>query len=323
MVQNLTSQEWQLINPGIGLDRLPALPDDWQWRWLVTTGEYRGTFPKRVRQYYWKAHGLKCPDIFIEAIGNLARDHSTEAITYYFEFVDQIDWQAGDFGDHSSCYWGEFIGARYMVENNAWAVCFYDSLDIGFGRAWFAKISDDQYIVFNGFGFNGNATLVIVRMLAAWLNLSYKYIALKNHGSTGSALWIDGGIGYVIGKKADIASIDRFDLGWEEIWVKSCNGCGDEVDDDDAYFDPDGYPYCSHCFYNHCDYCSECSEVHYHNDLTWVTGDAVCEECLSEHYSYCDGCQEYLRDTETEYDETDKAYYCEECRKDKEKDQGA
>jgi hypothetical protein len=323
IVQNLTTEEWQTINPGSTAIRLPSLPDDWEWRWLVIRGEYRGTFPKRVRAYYWKTFNIKCPDTFIEAIGNIARDHSTLALTYRFEFVDRVDWQPGDFGDHTSCYWGEYAGSRYMIEENAWGVCFYDPIGNGFARAWFATISDDQYVVFNGHGFDGNATLVTARTLAAWLNLSYKKIALKNQGATSGALWIDAGIGYVIGLKGDIESITTYDLDWREIWVKSCNGCGDEVDDDDVYYDPDGYPYCSHCFYNFCDYCSECSEVHYHNELTWVTGDAVCEECLSEHYSYCDGCEEYLRDTEVEYDETDKAYYCEDCRKNNEKDEGA
>jgi hypothetical protein len=184
-LQLMSAAEWAKLNPTTTY-RLPSLPDDWDWIWLLETGDYKGTFPKRVRNYYYKVHRLKCPDTFIQEIGNLARAHSSDGLTYTFDFTDQIDWEAGDFADDSSCYWNDRAGAKQMIEDNGgWAVRFFEDVD-GIARAWVAPIHDDMYIVFNGYGFT---TLQIARVLATWLNVSYKKIRLTNQGGTAYALY--------------------------------------------------------------------------------------------------------------------------------------
>src|SRR5688572_6324743 len=169
--QSLQTEAWKTLNPEAKATFLPVLPDDWQWTWIVQRGEYVGTLPKRIRSFYFKQHGIKCPDSFIEQIGNLARQHSDSQSYYTFEIVDQFDWEAGDFGDSGSCYWGGNAGARIMLnDNGGMAVCFFTDSGHGYARAWFVEIDTDLFIIFNGYGFGRgiNATLTIARVLASF-----------------------------------------------------------------------------------------------------------------------------------------------------------
>ena len=71
----------------------------------------------------------------------------------------------------------------------------------------------------------------------------------------------------------------------------------------------DGDPYCDDCTF----YCDSCDE--------WCVGEAtevrgghyVCSECLEYCYSYCEGCEEYVRNGDTTYVESEGASFCDEC----------
>ena len=49
--QNRRSDVWTAIDPTPSRYYLPALPDTWEWVWVIERGEYAGTMPKRVRNY--------------------------------------------------------------------------------------------------------------------------------------------------------------------------------------------------------------------------------------------------------------------------------
>jgi hypothetical protein len=311
--QNLQSAEWKALNPTTTVHYLPVLPEDWQWLWKIQRGEYAGTMPKRVSQYYYKVHNLKSPDKFLEDIGNLARPHSHEAVTYRFDFVDRIDWESGDFGDDGSCWWWDSSRAREMLEDNGGlAVRFFDDRDDGYGRAWIVE-DDKMHIVFNGYGFPGNATLTIARILAAWMGVEYKKIGLQNEGTASGALWIDSGIGYVLGKTEDIARTRHLDLGWEELYGTRCENCGTGLMDDQVLYGADDLIYCEHCYYERFDSCSYCGETYWKEDITAVDYDYVCQGCLERHYTICDGCGDFIRNADVHYDEETDTSYCETC----------
>lgn len=222
--QDLTTDDWAALNPAWNVSKyLPGLPDDWDWRWSVSTGDYRGKFPKRLSQYYYKAFGLKAPEGFLVQVGNIARAHSEDRSAYYFDFTDSFDWHAGDFGDDGSCFWGGGGNsyARVMLrDNGARAIRFYSSADpaaAGVARAWIAPLeAEGLYIVFNGYGFPGYATLAIARVFAQFMERSYRRLNLVNIGDTSGTLWINSGMGYVVGHSAAIAEMDFYDLHWPE-----------------------------------------------------------------------------------------------------------
>lgn len=316
--QGLQSALWKALNPDESRLFLPVIPQEWAWQWLVTgKGEYVGTFPKRVSKYYWQEHKLKCPTAFIQQIGNLARQHSNDTVSYDFDFVATFNWNAGDYGDNGSCFWGSRANARRILEeNNALAIRFYKE-DKGHARAWIAQLSDNRYILFNGFGFSGNPTLVSARVMATWLGLNYKKISLTNHGKTDDTLWINSDIGYLISTSEQAENVNSHDLGFgdspdENDSDYTCHNCNDSVSEDDVYFGADDMPYCQDCFYDSYDYCEHCGECHDRDNMTYIDGNGyVCEDCISEHYTYCEHCYEYHLNSDVLFIEDE--YYCETC----------
>lgn len=270
---------WIAANPGKALRyNLPALPDNWVWKWMAAKdeSEYVGTFSKRIANYYFKAHGLKCPESFIANIGNLAKSHSNTGDVYHFMFVDEFDWNAGDFGDAGSCYWGGYSEARVMlVENSALAVCFFDENGNGYARAWMFEYKPGQYILWNGYGMAGDATFVIAQIVAQFLSLHPQRIWLSNNNATGGTLYINSGRGYALTATADV--VGSYDFRWGE--AVTCRDCGCELSEDDSYTDDNGHEYCEHCFYERYDYCERCGHTYNREDIVYAGDRYLCIHC--------------------------------------------
>lgn len=329
-VQRLQTDDWKVQNPSCPFSYLYPLPDDWNWQWVVKgRGEYVGTFPKRVSKYYFKSHAVKCPNSFLQELGNLARQHSEDSAAYYFEVVDSLHWQAGDFGDNHSCFWGSRNSAREIMESNGgMALCFYDAENKGYARSWLARLDDNLFVVFNGYGFKSNPTLTIARVFAQFTGLSYKKINLSNHGATSGTVWINSSIGYIIGSADKIADYHKHDLQWHKQPgmtddTIACSDCEDEINEDEIYHSPDGEPFCHDCFYDRYSYCHDCDEATHHDDTYYIEheGYDVCENCLDRNYTRCDECDEFYRNGQTTYiDDRDLCSdcleeYCEHCTK--------
>jgi hypothetical protein len=309
-----TDESWKTANPTNERHFLPNLPDMWQWVWLVTgRGDYVGTFPKRISKYYHKEFGIKCPEKFLAEIGNVARQHTEDNLTYSFDFTDRLNWNAGDFGDSGSCYWGSNWDARDTLEaHGGMAIRFYESADSdkGIARAWLMNIGEALYIIFNGYGFS---TLVIARAFSMFLNLSYKKILLSNYDNTSGLIYINNDSGYIIGSADEIASYTEYDFEIETN-ENHCMHCGDRLNEDDTYFAPDtGYAYCQYCFYDRYERCDRCYDDFARDDMYYVesTGESVCERCLDRHFSYCESCNEYYEPDQMH--ERNEEWYCQAC----------
>lgn len=292
----LQDELWKAINPECKFTYLPPLPYDWEWKWVVSSGEYRGTLPKRVSKFYAKTHNIKLPDSILAELGNLARRHSSMQEVYHIEFVNRFDWQDGDFGDDGSCLWTYNAGGRMMIETNGgWAIRFYDDHDDGFARAWVVNVETDLYVVFNGYGLT---TLQITRILAVFTGKTYAKISIRNKFH--SQLFInDGNQGYIVGTPERIEGIQSWVFEWQPInySVYNCYECGRTIEDDEVYVGVDDERYCESCFYEIFDTCSHCGETHYRDDLTYVesTGEDVCNYCLYRHFTTCNHCEEFFR----------------------------
>lgn len=312
MSQRLQEGEWKELNPENRNFFMRPLPDEWDWQWLVTEGDYVGKFPKRVRKYYHVAMGLKCPETFLVQIGNLARQHTEDRLVYSFEFVNRFDWDDGDFGDSGSCYWGSNSGAiEILYEQGAMAILFYNADGDGYARAWFVDLTDSEgiYVVFNGYGFASSPTRTIARIVAAFFGLAYKKIWLSNFGMDNGLLWINGGIGYVIGESERIQGVDRFDFEWPGGIV--CYNCGTYIVADNSYTGADGYDYCEYCFYDSFDTCSWCGETHYRDAVYWIDDELFCDDCRNRRCHRCAKCQEWH--ITREMTEIKGRYYCDKC----------
>jgi hypothetical protein len=310
--QLMSSPEWSASNPTPNISYVPALPDNWEWVWVLPSGEYRGTMPKRVAQYYYKAHSLKVPSGLLSEIGNIARAHSADPVLYDFEIVDSFDWYAGQFGDVSSCFWGGRSGAREMIANNGGrAIRFYQSgTQIGMARAWLVPVQA-VHILFNGYGLAGNATLKIARIFADWRGEVYKHIELTNSGSDGGTLFINGGKGYVIGAVDLIDAYDSYDFQWDDVNTVLCASCDDLTHEDNVTTGPDGLSYCNSCFSELFAYCDICHRDRWRDEMNYIDTDDVCDACRDRHYTMCDGCEEDHHNSQIH--DHKGSHYCESC----------
>lgn len=294
---------------------LPHLPDDWCWDWRVGgKGEYVGTLPKRIGKFYYQEHATKLTPDQLTTVGNLGSQHSTRDETYLFDFVDQIDWKAGDFGDSGSCFWTCHASAKDMILlNGGGAVRFFDSAG-GIARAWIVPWAG-CLLVFNGYGME---TLPIARILAAHFDHAYyQKVKLHNNGAIDGALWINGGTGYLIGPQFAVTTVDAIDLEWEEPEQYTCEHCGDQIDEDDHYHSPAGDDYCESCYGDRVSYCGACDEGAWRDDITIdPDGNAICDDCYSALVRCCEHCQSDVWESDAKKDPAGNTI-CNSCYDDK------
>lgn len=293
--EDLMRDEWKGLNNTY--HRLPALPDWWEWVWVVTQkGEYTGTFAKRVRKFYHKVYGIHCPNAFIERLGGIARAHSSSAITHSFDFTDSLTWESGAFGDHYSCLWGT-SALEDMMDGGVWAIRFYED-DAGIARAWLYD-TGNYYILWNGYGFASQPTLTIARIFAKFVNASYKKIWLTNNGTSDGAIYINNGSGYAIGALETIEDIRSDDLEIGESFYGYCEHCGRTLyyEDDAYYVDP--HDYCEDCYHNLFATCDVCGETYDADDTQYIDQRVVCDDCLERDYTRCEQCGEWTRNEQT------------------------
>ena len=268
-------------------DQVPylSLPDTFDFTWKTEDGK----LPKRIARYYYQTYNIKLtPDVLSE-IGNIARDHSQDGETYTFEFVDEFNWQAGDFGDWGSCFFGGRRSALVTLrENGAWAICFYDENGKGKARAWLFD-RDTYLIVFNGYGFTNSSTLRIAKILAAFKGQSYKYVMLRG----GGIVYINNAAGYIVGELTEISPRSDISFYLDEYYC--CYECDDTLDEDSVYYGPDDHHYCDNCFYQRWDSCEHCGEVYDRDDIHEVNGHYLCEWCRDDRFEHCETHDTYYR----------------------------
>lgn len=304
--------------------RLPEFYEDIiSNRWTVTKGKYAGTLPKRVANYLFKVHGFRLTAEEISEVGNLTKNCLDNESKFVVDFTRSLDWEAGDFGDFGSCYWGCRTGARTMLsDHNAYAIRFYDrdNRARGKGRAWIITGEIDGVIVYNAYGPYQLPT--VTHVLAQLLGGSYKKIKLSNLGDTGGTLWINSDCGYAIASPDVLENITSVNLHWDEVkeYTHFCDDCEEGIAEDDDYYHVGDYIVCQNCIdnYSRCEHCDEYysnSNVHeVHLQTRWGTeGEYWCEDCIRGNTVECEDCEDTWRDNDAIYIEDLDYYVCPDC----------
>lgn len=297
--------------------------DDFDREWVIAKGEYSGTFPKRISSYLFKKFQIRMARTDLEMIGNIARANCTEPETVYFDFTDQFDWEAGDFGDEGSCYWGSHEEARQMLDDhNALAVRFYKKYTSewdgetsykGFGRAWMIipstaddttyksaeyhllKAPRDIAIVYNNYP-KGVQLVRTARILATYFGSSYCKIRLHNNEDDSGMLYINGGTGYLLGASKAIENIAHVDLQWEDEDSIECEGCGCRMAEDSTHRTDGGDTYCLSCYSDIYTSCARCNTELVREDVPCVVqGEDYCELCVARYAFECSVCNKWSR----------------------------
>lgn len=276
-------------------------PDDWNWDLIVNgKGKYVGSLAKRIAKFVYNEFQTKLNNEQMGEIGSIIGQYSNNESNYYIDFVDEFNWEEGDFGDYGSCYWGCRFHAREILANEGClAIRFYNKYTEeqrekygcpeyeGMGRAWLMP-KDKKFIVFNGYGLE---TLKITRILANFLNKSYKRIELKNQECDSGYIYINNGSGYIIGQESKINEYISVDLNIE-INIIKCKFCGDFKKKDEI-INVEGFnDCCQECYTRNFCKCGKCEkEIYIYDESNRnVSGIMYCNDCFQKEFYECPIC---------------------------------
>ena len=225
-------------------------PLTWSWEWLGTHGQYRGKLPNRLAGMLKTRYDIKLTAEQKSIIGNIARKHLLVEDTYTIDFTDNFDWDAGDFGDYGSCFWGDNSGAREIMEGEGViAIRFYDE-DRGTGRAWLYELSDSAWLLFNAYGLEcPEAASIFAMKLKEDTGDTWEYEELDSFqidGNTKGFVYINS-YPQIIYREDHDRDLN-VDLDWSVPYYP-CPSCGDWTHEDDMYYDEeDCESYCYGCY---------------------------------------------------------------------------
>lgn len=162
-----------------------------------------GKISKRVKSVLFKEHGIKISPDNMTTISELANRFKIGG-RFAFDFTAEFNWNAGDFGDHGSCYWWENRRQLRLITTAGFrAIRFYnlDKDGAGCGRAWIAPLrgEPDKFIIFNAYGYDRE---IVSNTLIGWLGDGYyaSDFNLLNMRNCCEPLYINGGKGTKIGR---------------------------------------------------------------------------------------------------------------------------
>ncbi len=281
------------------------LPADWDWAARIGgKGEYVGTLPKRIAKYYWQKSKVKLPSDLLGKIGSTMGLHTAKEESYTFDIVDCFDWEAGDYGDDGSCYWGCHASARVAIEKHRCLAIRFFGENGGIGRAWLAE-TPDGWVLFNAYGLDAP---LAARILATYRGLSYRKVPITNNGVTSGAIYLNCD-GHLIGSEESINDHGPVELGITA--GKSCYDCNEFLDEDNYYITlPNGDHLCETCSDDFSP-CEDCNEYYHYDNMFNVQDRMVCENCI-DRYTYCDDCSEHHDKGDCE--RINGKYVCQNCR---------
>lgn len=336
--------KWSFANPQ------EFLPDDWVWQYAVGgRGQYIGNMARRMSKLAWNEFNIVLAKEQLAVLGQLARDNSNTAETVYIDFTDKLDWNAGEFGDAGSCYWGGHNRAReILMDHAALGLRLWRSPEVygkprgyredypGIGRAWVIPPASHEIgnytLIYNGYGGttkpNGDhtnlSTLWFARILAAFLGTDYKKVKLLNNGNWDGEVYVNNGNAYAVGDWLTLADLTSVDLEWDasnnydgnddDDNAYTCEGCGWSSDDEDNFYYSQGDqgPYCEECYDERWTHCASCGSEISVREVYDAEDDAYCYDCYNELFFECYKCGN-VESKEDAYLVDDENPYCERC----------
>lgn len=333
-----------------------------------TFNKYVEIIEERVRLYIWAAalgearHAHRMCENAIEEIdgNNMSRTSvydlahkfplTAENIQTVYDIFEQDNWSTSSFGGEN---WQNIVdalnleGATFIdhvidLEHNGGNVFTKETkdTDVRFNNQGLYKVRHffdfkrDCDILHKRFGYEAEVTFKVYNLLERYSNIISETnvnVTISRDGLSGEH--VDWGNKTLTMVKAENS--------------RHCDECDDLVDEDDAYYSPDGDTLCSDCWNYKYFYCDKCGEVGYQEDAAdlssgkyckncagakgyaqceycaeWSddycvledTSEVYCQDCAKKHCDYCEECNEWHSDIEYHY-QNDHDNYCEECEK--------
>lgn len=279
-------------------------PSDFDWSLQPTRD---GSLVTRIAKRYKEFHEQNLWAETKSHIGNIISRYSqTFPDSLYMDVTDKFDWEAGDFGDHGSCFWTNRSNAIDMLYGlGALAVRFYmreeDEYSIkvqGIGRAWCVPVQEQLgqewgWAIFNAYGNLGSVQSspeIVSTLLRNHYGVGGVHrTELYYQGAYDGTLYINKGTGYLW--TPILCGVDDLDLFPIPDGHMQCWECHQyfHMDDMECF---DNHEYCEHCMRNNFYWCSMGEHWTYPGDHVYRNHDYICY-----------GCAEQLDEEEQEHEE--------------------
>lgn len=162
----------------------------------------KGRMTKRISKHYYDQYGFDLDESTRALVGNFL-NYDAPPGPFHYDVTNVIDWKAGDFGDHGSCFLISRLHAVAGIEDyGATALRFWKSATRtkGIARTWVAP-HQDKPVVFNAYGLSLTQYASFLRGL--YPEVPQTYVYLTNKGSSDGTVYINGGIGLLLGEEAE------------------------------------------------------------------------------------------------------------------------
>lgn len=307
----------------VGIERVRKEPN------FSTKHQIVGRFTTRLSKYLYEERRVKLTPELRAQVGNFYAAYQTDLTGAYLEVDKTFDWDAGEFGDSSSCFWGgrKVVLDMFKEHPMFYALKFYgiptgrakkaierdggndDDLG-GIGRCWAANNFPygDMITLFNAYGLS--MTEIITLLTTLYPELSSRKIILNNNDESCGTLYINSAAGYVLGTdecldKKEIRHNHYFDftipmVDYDED-LTICEDCGSETHIDEGYYvESMGGYVCESCYDNHYSTCDRCGYIMYYEETSEVRIDKYseywCDSCIEKYAIQCADCDRYIID---------------------------
>ena len=294
--------------------------------WLVTDkesdGGRTGTFPKRVAKYIYKSQKKRLTAKQKQRVGELAKAHTVEAKELIFDITQDLDWTAGDYGDRSSCFWGDMTNCRIaLIDSDQYAMRTYKRRNsnndfTGTGRAWMLD-SGLGFVLTNAYG--PHAVNEFGNALALTLGWRHNENVTVHNTAGGFHFNRVGQQSYVapftapLLSRAGIHFIAKVSIEVDSN-VGAC-ACGNVMNEEEGYYvEWLNQALCEDCYCDAVAYCFVCEEDFRAEDAIYADDETYCETCHADTFSDCEICDESKLTEELKESDT-LGELCAECWK--------
>lgn len=266
---------------------------------------------KRLTQ--WLAdQGHDYPSSLPTMVGNIVGENSIGSQEITFRFTRNLNWKAGDYGDDGSCFWGSNTAAMALLRHyGAFAVQFLTSDGTkGLGRCFGYQPHPGMIVLFNSYGLlnaddvygrpdssvsrgRQDAKLVYAaRVVAEYLQSSYRSVLLKNRGSDNGLVYINSSRGYLVGDKELLSLLTAYDLEMDENVLPKCSRCGNISEASSLKTVPGKGTMCPKCYADYFVTCTNCGNEHPKETALSFDNRYFCsKKCASAmNYRECANC---------------------------------
>jgi len=233
---------------------LSIFPDEWNWNvnyavYHCDNKKISGSLAKRIRKFLNYRYSISLSEENMGGLGEILRVARNRTTQFHCKFVDNFDWNPGDFGDYRSCFWTQRkLAKKVLLEAKARPVLFYRD-GKGIARAITINHShlDNCLVIFNAYGM---VLTEIVSLLAKHFKCKHKIVSILKKYDPYNLVHINknvGGILYNENGYDDTSSIELNNIDANQ--YRQCQKCRHfDYKYNLTYHDIENVYYCDGCY---------------------------------------------------------------------------